>query len=79
MSGEKTYVKSVDLTNGIAAPAKVTKILPSFALASATPSLAGESLLKTETVGDFTVKTYQRTYTVANNRFDRVFTLSYQR
>ena len=79
VSGEKTYVKSVDLTNGIAAPAKVTKILPSFALASATPSLAGESLLKTETVGDFTVKTYQRTYTVANNRFDRVFTLSYQR
>lgn len=56
VSGEKTYVKSVDLTNGIAAPAKVTKILPSFALASATPSLAGESLLKTETVGDFTVK-----------------------
>ncbi len=79
VSGEKTYVKSVDLTNGIAVPAKITKILPSFALASASPSLANESLLKTETVGDFTVKTYQRNYTVANDKFNRVFTLGYQR
>ena len=79
VSGEKTYTKSVDLVNGIEAPAKITKILDNFVLASASPSLAQESLLKTETKGDFEVKTYQRTYTVANDKFNRVFTLKYQR
>ena len=79
VSGEKTYVKSVDLTNGITSPEKVTRILPDFNLSSASPSLGEESLSGTETSGDFTIRTYRRTYTVANNRFDRVFTLTWQR
>ncbi len=79
VSGEKTYVKSVDLTNGIEEPTKITKILANFNLASASPSLGNESLSATETVGDFTVKTYKRTYTVANDQFDRTFTLTWQR
>lgn len=79
VSGEKTYTKSVDLTNGIESPSKITKILDSFVLASASPSLAEERLTNTETKGDFEVKTYQRTYTVANDKFNRVFTLKYQR
>lgn len=79
VSGEKTYTKSVDLINGIEAPAKITKILDSFILASSSPSLAEERLTNTETKGDFEVKTYQRTYTVANDKFNRVFTMTYQR
>ena len=79
VSGEKTYEKSVNLTNGITSPEKVTKILPDFNLSSASPSLGEESLSGTETSGDFTIRTYRRTYTVANNRFDRVFTLTWQR
>lgn len=79
VGGEKVYTKSVNLINGIAAPAKITKILASFDLNSAAASLGGEKLVKTETKGDFKVMTYERTYTVANDKFTRVFTLSYQK
>ncbi len=79
VSGEKTYTKSVDLINGIEAPAKITQVLDNFVLASVSPSLATERLVGTETIGDFEVKSYQRTYTVANDKFNRMFTLKYQR
>ncbi len=79
IGGEKVYTKSVNLTNGIAAPAKITKILASFNLNSAADNLSSEKLVKTETIGDFKVMTYNRTYTVANDKFNRVFTLSYQK
>lgn len=79
IGGEKVYTKSVNLVNGIAAPAKITKILASFDLNGAVDNLGGEKLVKTETKGEFKVMTYQRTYTVANDKFNRVFTLSYQK
>ncbi len=78
VGGEKVYTKSVNLTNSISAPAKMSKILDSFNLNSAAASLGDVKLVKTENKGDFQVKTYQRTYTVANDKFSRVFTLSYQ-
>lgn len=42
----KVYTKSVNLINGIAAPAKITKILASFDLNSAAASLGGENWLR---------------------------------
>ena len=79
VGGEKVYTKSVNLINGIAAPAKITKVLASFDLNGAADNLGSEKLVKTETKGEFKVMTYERTYTVANDKFTRVFTLSYQK
>ncbi len=79
VGGEKVYTESIDLKNGISSPAKITKVLPSFNLTSASPSLGGEKLVKTETLGNFKVMTYERNYTVANDKFNRIFTLSYQK
>ena len=42
ISGEKVYTKSVNLKNGIAAPAKITKILENFNLTGSTPSASNE-------------------------------------
>jgi len=78
-SGKKTYKKSVNLANSITAPAKIQKIVKSFDLTQATASLGSEKLVNTRTVGDFTVKTYQRSYTVGNNEFQREFVLSYEK
>ena len=79
VSGEKVYTKSVNLKNSITVPAKITKVLENFNLIASAPSTGGEKLTGTQTVGDFKVMTYQRTYTVANDKFNRVFTLSYQK
>ena len=79
IGGEKVYTKSVNLTNGISAPARITKVLPNFDLQSVNPSEGSEKLVKTETVGDFKVMTYEKSYTVANDKFNRVFTLTYQK
>ncbi len=78
-SGKKTYKKSVNLANSITAPAKIQKIVSSFDLRQATAQLGSEKLVNTRTVGDFTVKTYQRTYVVGNNEFTREFVLSYEK
>jgi len=78
-SGKKTYKKSVNLANGITAPAKIQKIVPSFNLNQASANLGSEKLVNTRTVGDFTVKTYEREYTVGNDQFTRTFVLSYEK
>lgn len=79
IGGEKIYTKSINLTNGISAPSRITKVLPNFDLKSVNPSEGSEKLVKTETVGDFKVMTYEKTFTVANDKFNRTFTLSYQK
>ncbi len=79
VSGEKIYTKSVNLTNGISAPARITKVLPNFDLQSVSPSEGSERLVNTIVNGDFKVMTYEKTFTVANNQFSRIFTLSYQK
>ena len=53
--------------------------MENFNLVASGPSTSGEKLTGTQTVGDFKVMTYERTYTVANDKFTRVFTLSYQK
>ncbi len=78
-SGKKVYKKDVNLTNGITAPAKVTKILDNFDLTQVNAQLGSETLTNTRTVGDFTVKTYTCDYTVGNNKFQRVFKLTYEK
>ncbi len=79
VSGEKVYTKSINLKNGITAPSAITKILSSFDLNQASAVLGNETLVSTKTSGEFTVYTYNRTYTVGNDKFTRVFTFSYQK
>lgn len=78
ISGTKEYTKSVNVMNGISAQAKIKKILDAFGLNGVMPILAEVLLQKTETKGDFTVRTYTRKYTVGNDKFTREFTMTHQ-
>ena len=79
VGGEKIYTKSVNLTNGIAEPSKITRKLNSFDLVQSNANLSNEELVNSETRGEFKVMTYAQTYTVGNDQFTREFTLSYQK
>ena len=79
VGGEKIYTKSVNLTNGVSAPSKITKVLANFDLVQSGANLGNEQLVNTRTAGEFKVMTYNRTYTVGNDKFNRVFTLSYEK
>ena len=79
VGGEKIYTKSVNLTNGVSAPSKIIKILANFDLVQSGANLGNEQLVNTRTAGEFKVMTYNRTYTVGNDKFNRVFTLSYEK
>ena len=79
LSGTKEYTKSVNLTNGITAPEKITKILPSFELSQIGAQLGSETKGSSRTDGDFTVTTYTRNYTVGNDKFTRTFVLKYEK
>jgi len=79
VSGEKKIKKSVNVNNGITAPAAIVKILANFDLVQSNAVLGDEVLVATRTSGEFTVRTYSRTYSVGNDKFTRVFTLSYEK
>ncbi len=79
VSGKKTYKKSVNLYNNITAPAAIVKIVDNFTLNQVSAALGEETLVNTRTVGEFTVKTFNREYSVGNDKFTRVFVLSYEK
>ncbi len=79
VSGEKKYRKSVNLVNNLVAPASITRIVDNFDLTQNGASLGQEQLVNTHTTGDFTIQTYERNYTVGNNKFNRGFTLRYEK
>ncbi len=79
VSGEKKYTKSVNLVNAIDAPASITRIVDNFELTQNGASLGNEALVNTHTVGDFTIQTFERNYTVGNNKFNRGFVLRYEK
>ena len=79
VSGEKKYRKSVNLVNNLVAPASITRIVDNFDLTQNGASLGNEQLVNTHTVGDFTIQTYERNYTVSNNKFNRGFVLRYEK
>ena len=79
VSGKKSYKKNVNLYNDITAPASIVKIVDNFNLNQTGASLGNETLVNTRTVGEFTVKTFNREYTVGNDKFTRTFILSYEK
>ncbi|MBQ8677148.1 MAG: hypothetical protein IJ529_01610 [Alphaproteobacteria bacterium] len=79
VSGEKKYKKSVNVNNGITAPAAIVKILTNFNLTQSDAVLGEETLTATRTVGEFTVGTYSRSFAVGNDKFTRVFSLTYEK
>lgn len=79
VSGEKKYRKSVNLVNNLVAPASITRIVDNFDLTQNGASLGNEQLVNTHTTGDFTIQTYERNYTVSNNKFNRGFVLRYEK
>ena len=79
VSGEKKYRKSVNLVNNLVAPASITRIVDNFDLTQNGASLGQEQLVNTHTTGDFTIQTYERNYTVGNNKFNRGFVLRYEK
>ena len=79
VSGEKKYTKSVNLVNAIDAPASITRIVDNFELNQNAASLGNETLVNTHTTGDFTIQTFERNYTVGNNKFNRGFVLRYEK
>lgn len=79
VSGVKEYDKSLNVINGINSPSKITKILKDFTLTQNQANLENNArLVKTETIGDFTVKTFERKLTVNNGKFEREFVMTYQ-
>lgn len=79
ISGEKTYTKETNLTNGITAPASIQRILADFNLVQSTAVLGSTKLVNTTTSGDFLIQTYEVKYTVGNDRFTREFSFRYQK
>lgn len=80
VSEPKIYIEKAQLVGEIEVEAIITKILASFDLAQAVAILSSETKLAgTSTQGNFVISTYQRTYTVGNDKFTKVFKLKYQK
>lgn len=79
VSGEKTYVKEINLTNSIVAPASITRILPDFKLNQIDANTGTELLIASNNVGDFLVQDFEVRFTVGNNAFTRVVSFRYQK
>lgn len=75
----EVYTKSVNLNNGIVAPAAITVVVAAFDQNSRQAILGGERLTGTRTSGEFVVYSYERNFTVGSESVERIFVLRYEK
>lgn len=75
----EVYTKSVNLNNGIVAPASITVVVTAFDQNSRNAVLGGERQVGRRTSGEFVVYSFERTFTVGSESVTREFVLRWEK